>query len=112
MIEWHRKVGQAQGIPALLEVMGDYLRSISHEEWATVPENCRPVSVQGVHALRFWHDRLVDEFCARAATMSHSRAHQDLVGIFIAALERAEQLAPTPAANDPSVAQQRNPTKP
>ncbi|HET9577503.1 MAG TPA: hypothetical protein VFP44_06720 [Usitatibacter sp.] len=104
MIGWLALVAKAHSPRELCEITRYFLASITPEEWSTVPPQCWP-KVKAVDDLRFWHDRLADEFCTTAVGPGPSRTHRELMTFFSAVIERLVQVE-TPledtASNDRS----------
>jgi hypothetical protein len=68
----------------------------------TLPPTCREIRIKGADDIHFWHERLAEEFFARASRGDPSRAHRDLLDFFTMAAERAAEIGRTAAAEDPA----------
>jgi hypothetical protein len=86
---WHKQIVGASGSAELVQVARDYIASITPEEWALLPETCRPERVRGVDDIEFWHDRLTEEFIDVAADPVSNDVLRDVLAFFSAAAERA-----------------------
>ena len=87
MIGWLGLVSRAQSARELVEIARYYLSSLAPDEWATVPEACWP-KVKAADDLRYWHDRLADEFCTTSTQPEPSQTLRDLMTFFSAVIER------------------------
>ncbi|HET9651422.1 MAG TPA: hypothetical protein VFP36_04500 [Usitatibacter sp.] len=104
MIGWLALVSKARSPRELCEITRYFLASLTPEEWATVPQECWP-RVKAVDDLRYWHDRLADEFCSTAVGTGPSRTHRELMTFFSAVVERLariETAVDDAASNDQS----------
>ena len=59
-------------------------------------------TMKGTDDLFFWHERLAEEFFARAARGDPSDSHRDLLDFFTVAAERASELGGDTKAGDPA----------
>lgn len=106
LIGWLALVSKARTPRELCEIARYFVASLTPEELATVPEQCWP-RVKAVDDLRYWHDRLADEFCISAVGLGPSETHRQLMTFFSAVVERLVQVetpAEDTASNDRSVA--------
>jgi hypothetical protein len=104
LIGWLSLVERARSPRELCEATRYFIASFTPQEMATVPEHCWP-RVKAVDDLRYWHDRLADEFCRSAVGSGPSETHRRLVTFFSAAIVRLVQVespADDTASNDAS----------
>ena len=102
-MRWHKEIRATRSWQELLALARDYVAQLSPEEVATLPPTCREIRIKGTDDLYFWHERLAEEYFARASRGDPSRAHRDMLDFFTIAAERASGLVETseddPAAN-------------
>jgi hypothetical protein len=99
---WLALVDRSSSPAELCEVARCYVASLTPQEVATVPEHCRP-RIKAVDDLRYWHERLADEFCTHAAATGASETLRQLMTFFSALVERlvrVETPAEDVASND------------
>jgi hypothetical protein len=103
-MRWHKEIRAARSWQELLSLARDFVAHLSPEEVATLPPTCREIRIKGSDDLYFWHERLAEEYFARASRGDPSDAHRDMLDFFTVAAERASALAgdesPEGAAND------------
>ncbi len=97
---WNKEVRAARDWQELLALARDFVAKLSPEEVATLPPTCREIRIKGTDDLYFWHERLAEEFFARAARGDPTRAHRDLLDFFTMAAERASELCGTASPSD------------
>jgi hypothetical protein len=104
-MSWTKEIRAARNWQELLALARDFVAKLTPEEVATLPADCREIRIKGTDDLYFWHERLAEEFFARAARGDPSTPHRDLLDFFTIASERASELCggaapPESAAND------------
>ena len=99
-MSWHKEIRAARNWQELLGLARDFVAKLTPDEVATLPPTCREIRIKGTDDLHFWHERLAEEFFARASRGDPSRAHRDLLDFFTIAAERATELCGTTAAED------------
>lgn len=92
MVPWHGKIDGVTSHEALLELARDYLDTWSAGDLALVPEACRPTRIKGVDDLHYWHQCLVDAYCAGAIADRGGEHVRDLLAFFVFAVQRAIDL--------------------
>ena len=104
-MSWHKEIRAARNWQELLALARDFVAKLSPAEVASLPPTCREIRIKGTDDLHFWHERLAEEFFARAARGDPTPAHRDMLDFFTVAAERASELTDTaamePAPNDP-----------
>jgi hypothetical protein len=99
-MSWHKEIRAARNWQELLALARDYVAKLSPEEVGTLPPTCREIRIKGTDDLHFWHERLAEEFFARAARGDPSDAHRLLLDFFTTAAERASELCGTATGAD------------
>jgi hypothetical protein len=103
-MRWHKEIRAARSWQELLALARDFVARLSPEEVATLPPTCREIRIKGADDVYFWHERLAEEYFARAPRGDPSEAHRDMLDFFTVAAERAAELAgnatPEGATND------------
>lgn len=106
-MRWHKEIRAARSWQELLALARDFVAQLSPEEVATLPPNCREIRIKDSDDLYFWHERLAEEYFARAPRGDPSDAHRDMLDFFTVAAERASNLvggATSEAATNDEVA--------
>jgi hypothetical protein len=98
-MSWTKEIRDARSWQELLALARDFVAKLSPEDIATLPPTCREIRIKGADDLYFWHERLAEEFFARAARDRASIAHRDLLDFFTVASERASELGGNTSAN-------------
>jgi hypothetical protein len=101
-MSWTKEIRAARNWQELLTLARDFVAKLTPEEVATLPPTCREVRIKGADDIHFWHERLAEEFFARAARGDPSRAHRDLLDFFTMAAERASEITGAAAAQSPT----------
>lgn len=98
-MSWTKQIRGARTWQELLNLARDFVAALAPAEIASLPEGCREIRIKGTDDLYFWHERLAEEFFARATRGDPSDAHRDLLDFFTLAAERASELcgSATPA---------------
>jgi len=91
-MRWHKEIRATRTWQDLLALARDYVAKLSPEEVATLPPTCREIRIKGTDDLYFWHERLAEEYFARASREDPSQAHRDMLDFFTVAAERAADL--------------------
>jgi hypothetical protein len=91
-MSWHKEIRAARNWQELLALARDFVAKLTPGEVATLPPTCREIRIKGVDDLYFWHERLAEEFFARASRDDPSDAHRDLLDLFTVSAERASVL--------------------
>jgi hypothetical protein len=99
-MSWHKEIRATRNWQELLALARDFVAKLSPEDVVTLPPTCREIRIKGTDDLYFWHERLAEEFFARAARGDPSDAHRDLLDFFTVAAERASELCGTAAPSD------------
>jgi hypothetical protein len=95
-MSWHKEIRAARNWQELLALARDFVAKLSPTEVASLPPTCREIRIKGTDDLHFWHERLAEEFFARASRGDPTPAHRDLLDFFTVAAERASELSGTP----------------
>ena len=91
-MRWHKEIRAARSWQELLALARDFVAQLSPEEVATLPPTCREIRIKGSDDLYFWHERLAEEYFARASRGDPSEAHRDMLDFFTIAADRASEL--------------------
>jgi hypothetical protein len=105
-MSWHKEIRAARSWQELLALARDFVAKMTPEEVGTLPPTCREIRIKGTDDLHFWHERLAEEFFARAARGDPSPAHRNMLDFFTVAAERATELCGE-AAPDATAASER-----
>jgi hypothetical protein len=95
MSSWNKEIRAARSWQELLALARDFVAKLTPAEVVTLPPTCREIRIKGTDDLHFWHERLAEEFFARAARGNPTDAHRDLLDFFTIAAERATELVGT-----------------
>jgi len=107
-MSWTKEIRAARSWQELLALAKDFVAKLSPEEVASLPPTCREIRIKGTDDLYFWHERLAEEFFARAARGDPTTVHRDLLDFFTVASERASELhgqAPADSATNDGFAE-------
>jgi hypothetical protein len=94
-MSWNKDIRAARTWQELLALAKDFVAKLSPRDVATLPPTCREIRIKGTDDIYFWHERLAEEFFARAARDDPSDAHRSLLDFFTVAAERASELCGT-----------------
>ena len=94
-MSWHKEIHAAGTWQELLAVARDFVANLSPQEVATLPPSCQQIRIKGTDDINFWHERLAEEFFARAAKDDPSATHREVLDFFTVASERASELCGT-----------------
>ena len=97
-MSWHKEIRAARNSLELLGLARDFVAKLTPAEVATLPATCREIRIKGADDILFWHERLAEEFFARASRGDPSRAHRDLLDFFTMAAERVAEIGRAEAA--------------
>ena len=89
---WTKEIRASRTWQELLALARDFVAKLSPEEIATLPPTCREIRIKGTDDIYFWHERLAEEYFARASRGDPSQAHRDMLDFFTIAAERASDL--------------------
>jgi hypothetical protein len=95
---WNKEIRAARNWQELLALARDFVAKLTPDEVATLPPTCREIRIKGSDDIHFWHERLAEEFFARASRGDPTRAHRDLLDFFTTAAERASEITGAAAA--------------
>ena len=91
-MSWTRQIRAARTWQELLNLARDFVAALAPAEVASLPDSCRQIRIKGTDDLYFWHERLAEEFFARASHGDPSDVHRELLDFFTVAAERASEL--------------------
>ena len=91
-MRWHKEIRAARSWQELLALAREFVAHLSPEEVATLPPTCREIRIKGSDDLYFWHERLAEEYFARASRGDPSDTHRDMLDFFTEAADRASEL--------------------
>ncbi|HEX5129255.1 MAG TPA: hypothetical protein VFV90_05895 [Usitatibacter sp.] len=92
MQNWDARIEDSASHMDLLSTARDFLDSWEPEELALIPERARPPRIKGVDDLTYWHQRLVDCYCATPLRDEEIRKVREMLRFFAFALQRAYEL--------------------
>ena len=92
-MSWNKEIRAARNWQELLALARDFVAKLTPEEVVTLPPTCREIRIKGNDDIYFWHERLAEEFFARASRGDPTRAHRDLLDFFTMAAERGSEIA-------------------
>lgn len=101
-MSWNKEIRASRNWQELLALARDFVAKLAPDEVVTLPPTCREIRIKGTDDIHFWHERLAEEFFARASRGDPSRAHRDLLDFFTMAAERAVEIARTTGAEEPA----------
>lgn len=91
-MSWNKHIRAARSWQELLALARDFVAALAPSEIASLPDGCREIRIKGTDDLYFWHERLAEEFFARASRGSPSDTHREVLDFFTLAAERASEL--------------------
>lgn len=100
LIVWHQAISAARTRRELLTAMRDYIASLSPEEWARIPRNCRPSRIKDLDDIHHWFSCLADEWVGGGAVSTDAEAIRDLLVLFMSAADRAHELQMSTPSED------------
>lgn len=101
-MSWNKEIRAARNWQELLALARDFVAKLTPDEVVTLPATCREIRIKGTDDIHFWHERLAEEFFARASRGDPSHAHRDLLDFFTMAAERAAEISRIAGAEDPA----------
>ena len=99
-MSWTKEIRAARNWQELLALARDFVAKLAPDEVVTLPPTCREIRIKGTDDIYFWHERLAEEFFARAARGDPSDAHRSLLDFFTTAAERASELCGTAGSGE------------
>ena len=97
-MSWNKQIRAARNWQELLALAKDFVAKLTPDDVASLPPTCREIRIKGTDDLFFWHERLAEEFFARAARGDPTPQHRDLLDFFTVAAERASELCGSASA--------------
>jgi hypothetical protein len=91
-MSWHNEIRAARNWQDLVAIARDVVAKLTPEDVSTLPPSCREIRVKGIDDVYFWHERLAEEFFARASRGDPTTAHRNMLDFFTVAAERASEL--------------------
>ena len=96
MSVWHQMVDTAQSPGEVLDIARDYLSSLTADDLASVPDDCRPATLRDESDIDFWNLRLADELQAIWGTSRDGQMLTQLSQFFLHASVRLSRLGEPP----------------
>ena len=97
-MSWNKQIRATRNWQELLALARDFVAKLTPDDVASLPPTCRQIRIKGTDDLFFWHERLAEEFFARAARGDPTSQHRDLLDFFTIAAERASELCGSASA--------------
>ena len=97
MKSWNARIEATGNAMDLLSVARDYLDDWEPSDLALVPAQARPQRIKGVDDLAYWHQKLVDCYCASGLLRDvELEKVRDMLHFFAFAAQRAVELDGVP----------------
>ena len=93
MKAWHEQVQSAREPEQLVRATREYIASLTPEQWAALPENCRPERIRDIDDILYWSARLTEEFLEMAKDAKGNDVLREMLGFFTVAAERVRPTA-------------------
>ena len=88
----HEQLLSAREPEELLRVAREYLASLTPEQWATLPPNCRPDRIRGTDDLLYWRERLTEKVLDVAKGGEGNDVLREMLVFFTAAASQVSEL--------------------
>jgi hypothetical protein len=88
----HEQLLSAREPEELLRVSREYIASLTPEQWAALPPNCRPDRIRGTDDLQYWRERLTENVLDLAKEGAGNDVLREMLVFFTAAAERVSAL--------------------
>ena len=108
MTTWFAQIDRARSVAETISVARDYLASLTPEELALVPPECRPGRIRDAKDIEDLHATLVDVYRASRATGEELEVLQRLTSLYVRLVIRLSELGANP--QDPSGGPSGNPS--
>jgi hypothetical protein len=96
MSVWHQKVDSAESSGEVLGIARDFLTSLTPDDLASVPDDCRPGPIRDQSDIDFWNLRLAEELRAIWGTNRDGHMVTELAQFFLHASVRLSRLGDAP----------------
>lgn len=93
MTTWFAQIDRARSIPETLSVARDYVATLTPEELALLPPECRPGRIRDQKDIEELHATLVDVYRASRATGEELEVLQRLTSFYVRLAIRLSELA-------------------
>jgi hypothetical protein len=93
MTTWFAQIDRARSVPEALSVARDYIATITPEELALLPPECRPGRIRDEKDIEDLHGTLVDVYRASRATGEELEVLQRLTSFYVRLAIRLSELA-------------------
>src|SRR5215204_772464 len=100
MKSWSACIEEAGNPMDLLSVSRDFLGSWEPEDLALIPEQARPQRIKGLDDLVYWHQKLVDCFCAVSLEPEQSAKLREMLRFFSFAVQRSVEIEAVPPISE------------
>lgn len=107
MTTWFAQIDRARSVPETVSVARDYLASLTPEELAMLPPECRPGRIRDAKDIEDLHGTLVDVYRASRATGEELEVLQRLTSVYVRLAIRLAEL--NGGSQDPSGGPSGNP---
>ena len=94
---WHQMVDTAQNPAEVLDIARDYMSSLTGDDLASVPDDCRPGELRDPSDIDFWNLRLAEELRSIWGTGRDGHMVTELSQFFLHASVRLSRLGDPPA---------------
>jgi hypothetical protein len=88
MKAWHQQILNTREPEQLLQATREYIASLTPEQWAELPVNCRRDRIRGTDDLLYWRDRFTEECLAVARDARGNDTLREMLVFFSAAADR------------------------
>jgi hypothetical protein len=88
MKAWHEQVQSAREPEQVVRATREFIASLTPEQWAAIPENCRPERIRDVDDILYWRERLTEEFLGVAKDAKANDTLREILGFFTVAADR------------------------
>ena len=89
---WHRQLEGSETVERIVATLKDYLDTLTPEDLARLPENCRAVRIKGDDDLEYWTYKLSRHHPAHTGAWVDSALLQEVFNHFLHASARVSQI--------------------
>ncbi len=89
---WHRQLEGSETVERIVATLQDYLDTLTPEDLARLPENCRAVRIKGDDDLEYWTYKLSRHHPAHTGAWVDSALLQEVFNHFLHASARVSQI--------------------
>ena len=100
MLSWIRDLETAKNVADVLCLARGCVQSLPTESWCQLPETCRARPIEGAEDVRWWSERLSEEYWRRRGMRDDAHGIQDAWSFFLRASIQTARLATREGATE------------